>query len=426
MNFILELSKYKTKEGLCQVKIKYKHKGEKYRIGTTINIAPSQFSNAKIVKHHRSALFNKSLASDIYKLEELYHSLGIAVKSLTVKELHRYFLKGLSQKDSVVDFFEYVSKDIQKIKEEVSLHPNSNQSLSTYSNGKTLISKLKEFTGLPVLPINEINAAFASQFELWMKRKGYKPSYIKTNFTVINKYLNMAENEGIAVNHAKKHTIKRIPTEKRNVKIDKLACLLHSNGLCPNEEFARDMFLLQMFMQGIEPKDLFYMKKSDMEGDVITHQRFKTDQLIKIYLTESAKNLIDKYTSDNEFLIDTTYKNYIYFRNFVNKHLTEIAKRIGIKSLTNKMAKHTYITLASKAGVRIDLIQILAGHKRGTVTDVYLEYDDEALMDAAKQIERYILAEAEKFKNSEDVIRVSTPVGKKIRKTKVSKQDIAG
>src|SRR5690606_34191682 len=75
------------------------------------------------------------------------------------------------------------------------------------------------------------------------------------------------------------------------------------NYKCANsgEEFAVDMFLLMIYLIGIEAKDLFYLNKPNKKGRVL-YDRFKTGKEFSIKLEPEALVIIEKYPSKTNLI----------------------------------------------------------------------------------------------------------------------------
>lgn len=58
---------------------------------------------------------------------------------------------------------------------------------------------------------------------------------------------------------------------------------------------ARALFLLMFMLRGIPFVDLAYLKKRDIEGNVLTYRRRKTGRMLTVTLLPEAMKLIRQY-----------------------------------------------------------------------------------------------------------------------------------
>lgn len=149
----------------------------------------------------------------------------------------------------------------------------------------------------------------------------------------------------------------------------------------------RDFFMLSFYLMGINPKDLMTLKPEDMQGERITYRRHKTGKLFDIKVEPEALHLINIYRGKDHLLcFMDNRKDYLTFLRNCNRSLGKLRE-----GLTMYWARHTWATLAFKAGVRKEVISKALGHSFGIkVTDTYIEYDNEEVDDANRKVLDYI------------------------------------
>lgn len=67
-------------------------------------------------------------------------------------------------------------------------------------------------------------------------------------------------------------------------------------------EIARDIFMLQIYLMGINTKDLFYMKKESIKNGRLQFNRYKTDRFYNMKIEPEAKAILDKYEGQKYLL----------------------------------------------------------------------------------------------------------------------------
>jgi len=167
--------------------------------------------------------------------------------------------------------------------------------------------------------------------------------------------------------------------------------------------FWRDVFLMMVYGQGINFKDLVTLKPSniisarDPQGNKIEAIRFvrsktkekRNGDTIEIYYSKDLKALINKYhTPSYEYLVpileynctgkmpdvDTKvwYTLYIKCRAAFNYNLRKIAKELDLPHFSNYAARHTFASLLFWEGVEVRIISQALGHKTQAMTYEYL------------------------------------------------------
>jgi integrase len=173
---------------------------------------------------------------------------------------------------------------------------------------------------------------------------------------------------------------------------------------CSNsgEEFAIDMFLLMIYLIGIEVKDLFYLGKPNKKGRVF-YDRFKTGKEFSIKLEPEALAIIDKYPSDTHLInVHERYSDHLTLIGFINDQLhgKKARKVIGIfpkleieKSVTTKWARHTWATIArNDCRISKDDVALCLGHadQDNKVTDMYIKYDYSIIDESNRKVIDFI------------------------------------
>lgn len=148
----------------------------------------------------------------------------------------------------------------------------------------------------------------------------------------------------------------------------------------------RDLFLLMFLLRGLPFVDLAYLRKSDLQGNVITYRRRKTGRQLSVTLTPETAGLLRLYMNRDEsspylFSILTSnegteeaYREYqLALRNF-NRRLEVLGRTLGLGAqLSSYTARHTWATVAYHCEIHPGIISEAMGHSSITVTETYLK-----------------------------------------------------
>ncbi|NDV58340.1 site-specific integrase [Bacteroides sp. 519] len=203
---------------------------------------------------------------------------------------------------------------------------------------------------------------------------------------------------------------KAIPTMKRAVSSNTISQINEADlSGYPSLEFARDMFMLSFYLQGISFIDLAHLRKTDIYNNVIVYQRRKTSSTVNIAVEPMAWEIIRKYesqTAGSPYLLPIVsgiisadmQRVYTNALRTHNRRLKKIALLLGIKEkLTSYVSRHSWATIAYHEGVPTAVISEAMGHQSEEVTHIYLKsFDQSALSKANKMVISAILKVSEK------------------------------
>ena len=178
-----------------------------------------------------------------------------------------------------------------------------------------------------------------------------------------------------------------------------------ANRLSPEQELARDAFLMSFYLRGISFIDLAHLRKSDLKDGFISYIRSKTGQRISIRWEKEMQDIVDKYqaqTASSTYLFPFLASNdnskngktqenghdelrlYHNAESRIAYHLKKLGAKMGIKGkLTLYVARHSWATAARDRNVAISIISEALGHNSETTTQIYLGSIQSAEVDDA-------------------------------------------
>lgn len=157
----------------------------------------------------------------------------------------------------------------------------------------------------------------------------------------------------------------------------------------------RNYFILSFYLIGISVVDLCLLTKENIKGGRIFYKRRKTGKWYDIKIHAEAEEILNHYKGRSQYLLpiaddkasndERLMKGIKYKTKIINKYLTRIAKDLKIdQKITTYTARHSWATIAKKAGFSIELIAEALGHEYGNrTTAVYLDNFDQSVIDEA-------------------------------------------
>lgn len=229
-----------------------------------------------------------------------------------------------------------------------------------------------------------------AQYEAWLRSCGLKRNssscYLRSLRTLYRKAVEMGltTDKGIFrhvfTGFAK--TAKRaIPLESvRNIR---LLCLPSHSPLA----FARDMFILSIYLQGMAFVDLAYLRKSDIRNGVLQYNRKKTRQSLSIGWEPSMQAIVEEYahlTVGSPYLLPiitrtdgTERRQYEKAEHNINRNLKKIGRMAGLCiPLTTYVAHHTWASTMRDMGYDLSIVSTGLGHENLKTTQIYLSSID--------------------------------------------------
>lgn len=272
-----------------------------------------------------------------------------------------------------------------------------------YGTAKTYHDSLVSFSsfrGGKDITFDGLDGDVMVQYEAWMKDRGLKRNssscYLRTLKTLYLKAIEqgLAEDKDIF-----RHVFTGFATTtKRAISIEAIKAIRRldlSNN--PALAFARDMFMLSLYLQGMAFVDIAYLKKSDIRNGQLQYSRKKTGQALTISWEKPMQEIVDAYshlTKDTPYLLPiitkqdgTERKQYEKAEHNVNRNLKKIGEMAGLHiPLTTYVARHSWASIMRDMGNDITVVGKGLGHSDIKTTQIYLStIDNSTVMRANKR-----------------------------------------
>jgi len=375
------------KAGECNIYIRVTSHRTVVSIKTDIFVLPDNFRDSKVIggkNGDRNAQIKNIRISEIltkYEREILDNPTktdqldALALKNFLIAGPERY----------ITDFFKFTEVRLEQLKK--------SDKKSTIAFLSNTLERVKEFHKRPSLNFSEITPDFLEQFCAYYLRKNYKMNtvaiycrYIRTMFNLAIDEYNVNIASPVILNYPfRKFKIATEPTQNRNLSIDIIRAIRDFKTISKREEITRDIFMLQMFLAGINIKDLFYLKPAAVIDNRLQFSRFKTGRFYNIKIEPEAQEIMNKYKGEKYLLwfadycmeersgnsikhshkTEFQYANQVAFNKMLNVHLKTVEDRLKLKlasPLTTYWARHSFATVMREIGISKDDISLCLGH----------------------------------------------------------------
>jgi site-specific recombinase XerD len=352
VNILIELDRKADKNNLQKVFIRITENKKSKYIGLPIKVHKSQFDKGKIIKHPLSYDYNKLIELRVLELQQ------VSIKAeLDNKKNVLDILSGKAEKQLIFNLFAV----------EVLRRLDAGKKLSTV---KTWASQLNQINlDFPGLKLQEITTDWLYNYELRLRKKGLINGGIRKRMQFIAKIINEAERQELL--RISPFKVYRKPTEqpaqKQWLTHEELKVII---DLSNDDNFSKLHLVANWFIfccyTGLRYSDIenFDYNKSINEGRIILYTQ-KTGEVVSIKINDRLKNILEKVCPNGIAMkVITNQKG--------NEHLKAIAAHCGInKPLSWHVARHTFATHCSIAGIAQEVTQKLLGHSNIKTTAIY-------------------------------------------------------
>ena len=257
---------------------------------------------------------------------------------------------------------------------------------------RAALSSFARYRGGRDMAINDIGADDMAMYEAWLRSRGLKRNssscYLRTMRTLYRR----AAGQGLATGA---DVFGRVftgfaRTSKRAISLEAVRAI---SGLSLPEgsalAFARDVFMLSLYLQGMASVDMAYLRKADIRGRLLQYDRRKTRQTLSVGWAEPMQAIVDRWARQAEgspYLLPiisrcdgTERRQYERMEHNVNRNLKRVGQMAGVGlPLTTYVARLTWASAMRDLGFDLALVSRGLGHESLSTTQVYLATIDTA------------------------------------------------
>lgn len=249
------------------------------------------------------------------------------------------------------------------------------------------------------LPVEKVDTEFLERYSVHLRKRGSNDGGIKFFMTHLKAVWNQAGKTGIVpkeknpFNHFKLARFRAKPIKKALKKEDMKAFIQVDLNDRPDLIDSHNYALFSFYCRGINFIDLMLLRHENIDGEILTYTRSKTQKQYVMELLDPAKEIVNKYENrTNNYLFPILSEGLNSAQQIENRRhkmlgkynsdLKEIAEIAKIhKPITSYTIRHTYATLLKYSGVSTEIISESMGHSNPRVTQNYLNEFSNKLID---------------------------------------------
>ena len=247
------------------------------------------------------------------------------------------------------------------------------------------------------VPLDGITSDLMLLYEAYLKARGVRMNTISFYMRILRAVYNRAVEKGLAEQQNPfRHVYTGVDkTVKRAIPIKIIKALKELDlSVKPSLDFARDMFMFSFYTRGMSFVDMAYLKKSDLQNDILTYRRRKTGQELSIKGEKCMAEIVAKYPDNHiNYLLpiikekENERKQYDNALHLVNYRLKDLSKILKLqRPLTMYVARHSWASAAKAKNVPLSVISEGMGHDSEATTQIYLASLETSVVDKANKM----------------------------------------
>lgn len=359
--------------------------GKRFEMSTDRMVNPNSWipggNSVKGTKEEAKVLntYLNNLETKVYKI---INNIELSGQEITFDGLKTQ-LKGQAEKQhTLIELFDYHNNRMKSL-------VGIDYAIATYKKYTYTLDKVKAFIlhqyKKTDVPLNELNHAFITNFEFFLKTQA--KSKVENNTAMkyiknMKKVVHIAvQNEWLDKDPFTRFTCTYKDPNRGYLTAEELLILESKEMQIQRLDQVRDMFVFCCYT-GLAFVDLENLTPSDIRIGIdgerwITIYRHKTDSRTSIPLMPKAIEIVNKY-KDHPVAVNTGKLLPVLTNQKLNAYLKEIATLCGIdKNLTWHLSRHTFATTITLSnGVPIETVSRMLGHSSIKTTQIYSKVVD--------------------------------------------------
>lgn len=409
---------YHDKRGIKEgkeapLKIKITSKGVGAFLPLDVRITPNQWNDRKerIVGHPQEKSLNLFIRKRLFEVEDIVRGLPRSMNGRQMVDRVKVLLYMDSQQCLSENLFLAVARRYAESR-------NAKRTREIYD--QTIKAMLGFDPMLEYKTFEEVSTIWLNRFDEYLQKTSPSVNARGIHFRNIRAIFNYAvkDLEITSFYPFYKFKIKKAETVKRSLTIEQVRDLFSAkvyDSVRPDDAIKLhryiDMFKLSIFLCGIRPVDLCYLKKENVINGRIEYVSQKCGVHYSIKVEPEAWDIINQYSGRYEYLLDIYdhHQSADGYRNFLKQQaraLQNIGKtRTGLGRGGGKLegnstfpgisaywARHTWATLAIELGHSMETVSAGLGHLHGEqMTLVYVAFRQRSVDECNRKVMDYVL-----------------------------------
>lgn len=371
----------RKKNGLFPVKIEVVHMGSQRYFRTGQDVSAETWENRS---------WKRNIPEEYYEILDSFDRIKTEVKRLvTAGRFSLPALDGALRKGRQADLIRCLSDKMAAFL--------ANGQVNSYYRYRSTARALERM-GVRSLPIDEVTTEWLRSFHVFLRGEGKGNATINIYMSALKAVLSESVRNGLMEPGRMpfgrgKYTLP--PSSPRDVALKDvhISRIMSYKGTVSEEKY-RDLWLFSYLCNGINFRDMLFLKYRDIIDGEICFIRSKTScsrpHLIRCTVTPMMDRIIRRWGNENDGSRDTYIFRYAKggetpmetvrlvrkVTYLCNKYLKRIAENLGIPHLTVGSARHSFATVLYRRGVDISLISECLGHSSVAITQNYLSGSD--------------------------------------------------
>jgi len=255
------------------------------------------------------------------------------------------------------------------------------KSINTIVAYKGDINQLIIFLGKKqITEVESIGLKEIEDFKKDLTENGYTAKSVSRKLNSIKNFFSFLKDEG-KINLDPSTEVKHPKYENDIPKILKPIEYRSLRDACRND--IRATAIVELMLQaGLRIKEIESLKIDDIKENEIVIESYESHSQREVPLNNSAKNALKRYldevradNSKNKNVFITKTGRVLLARN-IRSLLNRYFNKADIKGIKVNDLRNTFIVFQLKAGVPLDVVSQVVGHKRISTTEKYLELID--------------------------------------------------
>lgn len=279
---------------------------------------------------------------------------------------------------------------------------------------QTSLNVFSTFNNLQKVPFYKLKPALLKDFEVYLRQRNCSWNTVSTYMKALRSTYNRAVDLGCAkyIPRLFEHVYTGTRADrKRALEASDIGALVRSSEIDPSKDVSSSslektkiLFVLMFMMRGLPFVDLAYLRKKDLQGNVLFYRRRKTGKALTVVLSPEAMRLIGLMKNTDEdspylFSIlrsmegtEAAYREYQSALRCFNYRLTALSESLNMNSgLSTYTARHTWATMAYYCEIHPGIISEAMGHSSIVVTETYLKpFHDKKIDDANQMVISFV------------------------------------
>lgn len=369
------------KSGLFPVKIQVVHARIQKYYSTGKDMSQEEWKSLPDSKSHRLIAIRTDIANSfsiIKRQVELLANKGdFCFEALNTR-------LGRCSTATINAAFESKMKDLKE-----------NNQANTYFSYRTTLKKLEDFGGKEI-PFSAITVSWLNRCERFWQQGGTSYSSMSFYFRNLKCIVNIGLKDGVLkeTQYPFGRGKYEVPTgsgRKLALSLEQIEKLVtYTDGTEKTEEY-RDLWFFSYLCNGINFRDLLYLKYSDMVNGEICFVRAKTarntkhGKVIHAVVTPEMQAIIHRWgntpTDPHAYIFkyakaeENAFDQVKRIRDVViacNNVMKKITEKTGLPKVTTYSARHSFATVLKRSGTNISYISDSLGHSSLSITENYL------------------------------------------------------